>query len=172
MAMKTLAQLSSEMKERFWSKVDTSVPADCWEWTAARNFYGYGVINFGKKGGVVLATHVSLILDGRPRPDGKLALHACDNRGCVNPNHLRWGTHRENTQDMMQRDRFISTERLSAIMLARAARGERSSGAKLTADQVRSIRADNRTFREIAQDFGVRQEQVSKIKRRLSWRHI
>lgn len=54
----------------------------------------------------------------------------------------------------------------------RAVRGERNGAAKLTADRVRQIRADNRVHRRIAEDFGVAASQVCRIKHRNIWAHV
>ena len=38
-------------------------------------------------------------------PDGLYALHTCDNSMCVNPDHLYWGSQKENVRDSYKRKR-------------------------------------------------------------------
>ena len=38
-------------------------------------------------------------------PAGKIIMHTCDNPICVNPDHLRVGTQRQNVEDMIAKDR-------------------------------------------------------------------
>lgn len=65
----------------------------------------YPRINFG--GIAVKASHAALILKlGRNPLPGLCALHSCDNTRCVNPHHLREGTHSENRADAVARGRF------------------------------------------------------------------
>ena len=40
-----------------------------------------------------------------PIPAGLVVRHKCDNRRCINPDHLEVGTNADNTQDMMTRGR-------------------------------------------------------------------
>ena len=77
----------------------------CWLWPYGRTTFGYGVI--AMDGRQTSATHAAMREDGRPRPDGMFALHSCDNPPCVNPDHLRWGDHAENMQEMIERGRHV-----------------------------------------------------------------
>lgn len=82
---------------RFWDFVDKSAGPGCWLWTGTRNRQGYGM--FGRR----LAHRVSLALAEGPIPEGKFALHRCDNPPCVNPKHLYAGTASDNMRDALAR---------------------------------------------------------------------
>lgn len=71
--------------ERFWAKVDKS--GDCWEWIASCQPAGYGQF-YAVRGTVVLAHRFSYELAGNEIPEGYEVHHKCDNRICVNPDHL------------------------------------------------------------------------------------
>lgn len=88
--------------KRFWSKVHIRLPDDCWEWQANLG-KGYGMFWFGKI--AIVAHRVSWTMLRGPIPDNMLVLHKCDNRKCVNPNHLFIGTQSDNVCDMLQKDR-------------------------------------------------------------------
>lgn len=81
---------------RFWSKVAKG--ADCWRWTGAPNAQGYGAISYGGKRRT--AHRVSYEMNVGPIPDGMQIDHACRERLCVNPDHLRIVTDGENKQNL------------------------------------------------------------------------
>jgi hypothetical protein len=53
-----------------------------------------------------------------------------------------------------------------------AAKGRQRGGAKLTVEQVISIRADDRLQRVIAAEYGVARKTISMIKCRKNWKEI
>lgn len=121
------------LAERFWAGVDATGEG-CWPWTRYVNpMTGYGqytprvverlALNMPR---VVTAPVMACTLAHGPRPAGLEVLHSCDNRACCRPEHLRWGTHRENNQEAWTRGRQL--------------RGERHHRAKYTDDQVRQLR--------------------------------
>lgn len=108
------ARARAPLEERFWAKVQ-KVEGGCWEWTGALTARGYGVIALGgRKAGVARAHRLSLILHGRPCPDDLVVCHRCDNRRCVNPDHLFVGTQLENVWDMMAKGRHSPPPRRGA----------------------------------------------------------
>ncbi len=93
-----------DFSNRFWSKVDKT--STCWNWQGALNEKGYGLFKVGGKYGVAAKTHrvVWKMLVGSI-PINMCVLHKCDNRRCVNPDHLYLGTHQDNMNDMKNKDR-------------------------------------------------------------------
>jgi len=95
---------------------------------------------------------------------GRVVMHVCDNRKCVNPNHLRLGTPAENQADMVAKDRH--------------AKGEHHGIAKLTRAQVLEIRAvyvaGNRGHikgngEELARRYGVATSTIRRAVKGIYW---
>lgn len=149
------------LKERFLAKVSTEPNTGCWLWQGFVNPGGYGVISMpGKKSRS--AHRIAWNLYRGEIPNGLMVCHRCDVRACVNPEHLFLGTVAENAEDMKRKGR------------SRA--GERNSRARLTAEQVRSIRSllagGKISLRELAQRFQVSYATVSAIKTGRIWRDV
>jgi len=93
-------------EERFWSKVRKGNQAVCWTWMGALNSSGYGVLGVIGTTKLVLA-HRYAYQQAHPQEmiDGKIVMHSCDNRRCVNPDHLSVGDSQANVQDMYNKGR-------------------------------------------------------------------
>lgn len=146
-------------------KIVFAGPDECWLWTASRNHNGYGRVRVRGK---VRRTHREAYEDqnGEGSAGGLVVRHKCDMPACVNPDHLELGTVADNNRDMMERGRNAQPK------------GEAHGRAKLTDDDVRTIRAvytpGSRTQGQfaIARRFGVNRSLIGQIVRREVWAHI
>lgn len=97
--------------------------------------------------------------DSRILKKNNFLLHSCDNRNCINLEHLRIGTAKENTLDAMKRNRMPI--------------GEKSFRAKLSSKEVKYILEDKESTQKLlAEKFGVDPSNISYIKKGRSWKHI
>lgn len=148
------------IEDRFWSKVPSITSTKtCWEWGAGRHERGYGT--FRLNGKMLKAHRVAWELTHGEIPDGLWVLHKCDNPACVNPNHLFLGTHQDNVDDKVSKNRQAKQA------------GEKHPQHKLTLKQVNSIRSQyvpgKVSQEKLARDFGVGQSEISDIINRKRW---
>jgi hypothetical protein len=146
----------------FWKDVQIDQVEKCWVWTKGKNRHNYGCVRFN--GNRYLTHRLAYLLHYKLSEsdlEGACILHSCDNPPCCNPNHLKKGTNKENSEDMKSRRRHTY--------------GERSALAKLsTGDvfQIRKLRTDGMFYRDIARLFNVNTTHVFNIVHRKRWAHI
>lgn len=125
----------------------------CWLWQGPVNSMGYG---YFKRGKIVYRAHrYSLSRTvGYPEDPTLSACHTCDNRICINPQHLWFDTHKNNMADAAKKGRYSK------------------HCAKLSTEDVLAIRnlvAQGITQREVASMYSISYQQVSRIVRHENW---
>lgn len=152
----------SDIKERFWSKVDQRGPDECWEWQSGTFDSGYGAVGF--RGTLWKASRVAWTLTHGDIPDSLWVLHECDNPPCCNPTHLFLGTPADNSADRDDKGRVCRTH------------GSARWVSKLTESDVIEIRrryADGGVRQQdLANEFGISFQNISLILLRKTWTHI
>lgn len=168
------------MEERFLKHINKT--DGCWEWTASINHSKYGL--FWLDGKYHKAHRIAYELWNGVIPDGLLVRHKCDNRKCVNPQHLETGTHQDNSNDAVERNRQAKGEQLSSLRRGekhwstkhpeKVASRERHGKSKLKEDDIVEIRvlAVFFTQLELADIYKVSRRNINRILNNKLWKVI
>lgn len=145
----------------------------CWAWVGGGKPDGYGAITYnGKCEG---AHRVAYVLNKGEIPEGAYIRHSCDNKWCVNPDHLLAGTPQDNMDDKVSRGRQSKGLKHSISLKSSEKKrlsikyGESHAGAKVSDAQVLEIAqmaANGETQRAIAAKFGLTQSGVHVVLKR------
>ena len=150
-----------EKVDIFWSKVDKQ--NECWLWTGGISKSGYG--NYRNTG----SHRYSYQITFGEIPQGMVIMHKCDVKVCVNPDHLSIGTYKDNSKDMVAKNRH------------RDWRGERHGNCKLKEQDVLYIREHykagvNQTYPsnvpELAKQFNISEGSIRQIVRFERWKWL
>lgn len=139
----------------------TERKGQCLEWQGYLNKGGYGTvwikphISQGKliKGQhklvhrVLVEESLNILLESEDK-----VCHKCDNPKCVNTDHLFIGTQNDNVQDMISKGR------------------KKSKLTKIDIENIRKIKG--KTLDQIAYDYGVSPQHISRIKNNQAWKHL
>lgn len=154
---------------RFLKYITIGTMDECWIWRGGGGLYGHFQLDeYGKHQYDAHVAAYILFIGRIPKRQGKDKLQVChncpdgDNPRCVNPTHLWLGTAKENTQDMISKER-------DAII------GERHANTKLTFRKVSKIRRKYATgkysMKSLANKFGISTTAVFRIIRNKTWKY-
>jgi hypothetical protein len=157
-----------DIAERFHEKYQPVPWTGCWIWTAATKEHGYGVIGRGtRKQGLIKAHRLSFLLHKGKIPRGKIVMHECNNPSCVNPDHLKAGTRKENSQYMVECKRLKLPDN----------RGEKATWTKLTEAAAKEIIEAQKTKTkgtgtQLAKKFNVSRSAIYEIWNGKNWAYL
>ena len=144
-----------EVEQRFLSKVQICENG-CHEWHGAMQANGYGRFNpFGKS--MYAHRFVALMKYGK-LSGSKDVCHTCDNRKCVNPDHLFIGTRKENMEDCVAKNRQAKGEKLS----------KRFCEADIL--EIRRLAKNGLKIKQISEQFGASKTTIRHIVNNETWR--
>ena len=155
--------------KRFWAKVKKLGQNNCWIWLAATNGCGYGIFYANGRNYQAHRFSMQLYLNRELKgskqltKDDELVLHKCNDRSCVNPNHLYLGTQKDNIKD---RDRQ-----------GRQSKGEHRYNHKLTTNAVKRIRKLYKKYGKhnlvvLAKEYHVHPSTISAVVKNKGWKHV
>lgn len=150
-----------QIKSAFFKRVIKT--ESCWLWNGNLKPSGYGC--FAVRRVSKNAHRLSFEWANGPIPGGMCVCHKCDNRRCVNPDHLFLATHLENIRDCISKGRFK--------YLSRDKGGDKNPNCKLGREGARAAKdllKIGLSNKEVAKRLGVGDSTISMIKRGLRWR--
>lgn len=142
---------------RYFEKMSDHV-GECWLWKGYVQSSGYGQMYIeGKR---ILAHRASWSAANGDIPEGMLVCHKCDTPRCVNPDHLFLGTHKNNMDDCMNKNRAFIQNEGRDFSFTRKPRVK-----KLTQHDVESIRASVESLAVLAARHNVSLPCISLVRR-------
>jgi hypothetical protein len=93
------------VKAKLMSRVVVDSATGCWLWTGGKTKDGYGLMAVPGTRKLVYVHRLAFELFNRELASGECALHKCDVRNCVRPDHLFGGTRTDNAADKVAKGR-------------------------------------------------------------------
>lgn len=158
-----------QAQDSFWGHVTKT--ETCWLYGRAKRYH------FVQRDGRTTTAHrYAWLITNGTIPLGLHVCHKCDNRQCVRPSHLFLGTPADNSADMARKGRAATGRRNGKYTKPECTpRGEQTSNALLTTDDVLEIRAQRArgaTLMALAEKYGVHFTTIHSASTGKNWRHL
>lgn len=140
--------------ERFYAQTERS--GECLIWQGRSRNGPYGSVGYRRK--TWMAHRLSYYFATGEHPGEGVVRHACDTPLCVEPAHLSLGTHADNVADKVERGRHRRADTHPMRKLDQA-----------TVDEIREQNAGGVMQKDLAVQYGVSRQQISKIIRGQRW---
>lgn len=142
---------------QLYSRISKNSVTGCWNWEGAMlGSTGYGEFtNKALPQKTTTAHRASWILHKGPVPDGLMVCHTCDNRRCVNPEHLYVGTGVDNMRDRSIRGR-VTHAKLDEAKVR----------------EMRQLRQQGWSWRRLSQRYGLATFAIVQATTGATWKHI
>lgn len=144
-----------QSKELFFTKFKKT--DGCWNWEGQISKLGYGSQGKNKN----QSHRMAWKFEYGEIPKGMYVCHKCDNRICVNPEHLFLGTIRDNLKDMFGKGRNI--------------KGCQVQSAKLNENKVKEIKLslkEGENSLSLSKKYTVHPRTIRDIKNNITWKHV
>ena len=153
--------------DRLMNKIKVNHKTNCWEWTGA-TYNGYGKTTIGSRidnsRKTITVHRLSYELNNGTIPQGMFVCHKCDNRKCINPDHLFVGTRQDNVDDRESKNRNIVKT------------GESNPTSKLTQKIVKNCRWENAfqgvSVYSLAKKYGVNKKTMQNAVKGVTWKCV
>lgn len=149
-------QAPRDLERRLLSNLNIDANG-CWNWQGNFSPNGYGMLGINGKTHSAHRTSYEFH-SGQTIPKGMMVCHRCNNKRCINPDHLYIGTHNDNMRDVAMTD---------------VHKGENNAKAILTQSQVLEIKTHIRerriVYRKIAEMYGVSRQAIKDIASGRTW---
>lgn len=151
---------SEQEADSFYSRV-YEMESGCHAWVGPRCENGYGMwsrkLN-GKRSTIRAHRFAWILRNKKEIPEKMLACHTCDNPWCVNPDHIFIGSHKDNSEDMIKKNRGVYL------------RGSESNSAKLSLHQIEEIILSKEPATKLCRKHGVSATVIRNVRTGKSYR--
>lgn len=158
--------LSLETKLRRFHQ-SYQVKEGCWIWAGKIMSNGYGSIScFKSQFKTSWAHRVSYLIHNGEIAAGLEILHSCNQRNCVNPQHLSLGTRKENMAQASREGRLLHWKRPL---------GEKNVSSKLTEESAKLVTeylTKGVPKYQVAKLLGISRITVYRVSKGLAWKHL